>query len=68
MENQKEINELVNIAKHHINLALRTVEQAEGLSSSSRYVYDILRQCFSHLAVATHHLNVANDITEEFSS
>ena len=67
MENQTEINNLVNIARNHVEYAIDAIEEAEVLSLSSRYISDLLRQTFNNLSSAEHYLNVANDITESVS-
>jgi hypothetical protein len=67
MDKQQEINNLVNIAIHHVKYALYAVEEAESLSISTHYVSDVLRKVFSSLAQSEYYLNVANDVTESIS-
>jgi len=67
MENQVEINNLVNVARYHVDHAINAIEEAEVLSSSSRYISDLFKQTFNNLSSAGHYLNVANDITESVS-
>ena len=67
MNNQQEINNLVNIAIHHVQCAIDAVEDAEALSVSTRYLSDLLKSVFSNLSGSHHYLNVANDVTESIS-
>ena len=67
MENKEEINNLVNIAMHHVRYAMEAIEEAEALSVSTRYISDLLRNVFSNLAGSHHYLTVANDVTESVS-
>lgn len=67
MENQDRINNLVNVARHHIEYAIEAIQEAENFSLSTRYIHDLLRQSYSNLSMSQHYLNVANDITESIS-
>ena len=67
MDNQQEINNLVNIALHHVQCATDAIEEAEVLSISTRYISDLLKSVFSNLAQSHHYLTVANDVTESIS-
>jgi hypothetical protein len=67
MDNKQDINNLVNVALHHVQYALNAVEEAESLSTSTHYISDVLRRVFSNLAQSQYYLNVANDVTESIS-
>ena len=67
MENQAKINNLVNVARYHVDHAINAIQEAEDLSLSTRYIHDLLRQSYSNLSMSQHYLNVANDITESVS-
>lgn len=67
MENQAEINNLVNVARYHVDHAINAIEEAQLLSVSSRYISDLFRQTFNNLSSAGHYLNVANDVSESVS-